>query len=186
MRSASDMERMGDHVETLVDLTRTKVAQDVWFDDESMERLLELYQQADRCIGLVVASLDPDAADFDARSDEVLKARKQYKKLSRALRAHQDARISEKADDALTSTLFARYLNGFDRIVRHVRRVADVERRQDFAVKAHKLARQAEQAAPREVGTPIDVRDSAIFRTDALSMRLDDHEGPKEPDDEPS
>lgn len=185
--SASDIERVGDHIETLLELTRLKVAHDVWFDDRSMELLLELYQQADRCIGLVVASLDPDAADFAARSGEVLAARKHYKALTRALRQHQDERISQKADDAFTSTLFSRYLTGFDRIVRHVRRVADVERRGGFELKASRLDRQAEQAGPRPTGQPISVRDSAIFRIDRASMRLevaDEADEPDEPDEE--
>ncbi len=181
MRNASDLERVGDLIETLVELTRTKVEREVWFDDESMEVLLKLYQLIDQCLGLLSLQ-DPEADTSRLNAVGVLEKLTDYKALRAELESHQAQRLAEGADDAFTSTHFARYLTTFDRIMRHVRRVADVDGRDDFRLKADHLELRAEASSRRPQGSPIEVEDSGIFKTDAYALMLDAAE--EEPQEE--
>ncbi len=171
MRSASDIERIGDHIESLVDLTRAKHSQGVWFSDPTAESLLHVYEQVDQTLGLVVESLDPDAEDLEARAQRILEARKAYKWHSKALHARAEARLTEGEDDPYTAMLLGQYVGTFDRMMRHMRRVARVEERPDFVLKPDALERETEQISKRPApGQPITVK-SGLFKTGIYDAR---------------
>lgn len=182
MRSANDVERVGDHIETLVELTRAKADQDAWFDDESARALLGLYEQVDLALGLVVDALDPTSPDMVAAADKVLDARETYKQLSKALHARVKARVAAGEDDPYTAMLLGQYVGTYDRIVRHIRRVARVEERAGFVLMPEELDRETDRLERREPGVPVAV-DSALFRTSVLQEKLRSDPEDDEPGD---
>ena len=176
MRSVADIERIGDHADTLAEITREKTERRVWFDDESMMRLIELYQKADDIMGLTVASLNPAHEEFESCATQIIEVRREYKRLSRDCRDRFTQRVLAKQDDALNGIYYSRYIDAFDRILNHTRSVARLERDPLFRVKPHKLDEKRATAPPKPVPKGKGIRvDTAMFHTDGLDL-YDDEE----------
>ena len=142
MATASELERIGDHIETVVKTTQGKVAAKIWFDEESMQLLVEQYQRLDRLLRLTILSLDPDMRAFKQISARMLLERTDFVHCNRALRTRFRQRIVAKLEKPLTGIYYERYLRCFERIVRHTKVIAQVEQRGTFKVKPQKFARE--------------------------------------------
>lgn len=180
VRAAADTERIGDHAEDLLEITDEKAERGVWFDDDSMLRLIELYKQADRVLGLMIDSLDPSRESFDEPAEAVIEARRRYKKMSASARALYTQRVLAREDDATSGMVYEAYLTCLDRIVSHSKRIAQLETRPLFRVKKHKIGRAVDSPGRRAKLSPEDqhrlVVDTAIFHTDQLDKQTADDE----------
>lgn len=144
MRAVADMERIGDHAESILEVARDKHANSIRFDDESMRLLMDAYVQADHVLELVVQSLDPTHVSFDEYATNVISARKEYRRLSDMATDHHTNQILSQEAGALSGILFANIMNTLDRIVMHSRNVAKLEKKPLFRLKPEKLDRPAQ------------------------------------------
>src|SRR5690606_28466748 len=131
---SNDIERIADHIETITILTKTKVNRKIWFEDESMLRLVELGKLVGEILSLAVDSLDPTHPARKETASLLLRRRKEYKQRAGEIKAEFNSRFFQGAEDALHGMFFMRYITVFDRIIRHLRGVARAELQEDFTI----------------------------------------------------
>ena len=148
--AAADLERIGDHVDSLASLTQEKIARDVWFTDDTVMDLIELFKKADHILALTIRSFEPSFYDVPAGlAAETLEARNQYVQCSLDIRQKERNRILEKRVDALAGMFLHRYIMCFNKIVKHSKTIALVEKDPLFYVKEHKLEKLAAPIEPQ-------------------------------------
>lgn len=174
VRAAQDIERIADHGEGLVQITREKTAKGVWFDDESMGLLVDVYAKSDRVLELMIESLNPARESFDECAEQIIAAREEYRAISEGARERYVQRVLDQQDDALAGVVYEEYLNAFDRIVSHSKRIAYLERRPHFRVKKERLERLSALRPSQRVanGHSKLQLDTGMFRADAIDERL--------------
>ena len=147
-RCMSDLERVGDHVETLcnVSLRRRQVPAAI-VDRLSFSLFFQLYEAVLHVLKLVVQSFDPDRADIAAVADQILLARDDYVQASQAVRIHFNEQVSNRSMTSTAGIFFAEYLAALDRIVRHCRNIALSEQQPQFWIKRSKLEKRMALAA---------------------------------------
>jgi Na+/phosphate symporter len=163
MTATSDLERIGDHIEEITQVTSQKVAGRVWFDEESMKLLVEQYKVLDRLLRLTILSLDPDLRAFKEISQKMLDLRREFVAGSRMMRGRYRQLILEQKESPIHGLYYERYLRSFERIVRHTKSIARVEQQDSFYVKPHKLSRTTElDRASHPRGRPLAVEDGLL------------------------
>jgi phosphate:Na+ symporter len=142
---ADDVERIGDHVARLCEVSVRRRREDgVHFPNDLYGELLGLQEKAQAVLRRVIESLDPDADDFEDRGRNVLKAHEAYQSQSEDLKSAFMSRMESKDLPPLSGVRFQSYLSAFDRIVRHARNIARTEQSPDFWIKKKKLNRLAD------------------------------------------
>jgi phosphate:Na+ symporter len=167
MVTVADLERVGDHIESITELTQQKVANHVWFDQESMSLLVEQYQRVDRLLRLTILSLDPELRAFKQISDKMLELRREFIVANRELRSRYRQLIIEHHETSLNGLYYDQFLRCFERIVRHTKSIARLEQTSFFTVKPHKFMRKTERASTPvvEASNPLQFEES-ILRED--------------------
>lgn len=147
-RCMSDLERVGDHVETLcnVSLRRRQVSAAI-VDRLSFSLFFQLYEAVLHVLKLLVQSFDPDRADISAVADQILLAREDYVQASQTVRIHFNEQVSNRSMTSTAGIFFAEYLAALDRIVRHCRNIALSEQQPQFWIKRSKLEKRMALAA---------------------------------------
>lgn len=150
MTATADIERIGDHVESIAELTQEKIARDVWFTDETVADMVGLYKKADQILQLTIKSLEPSYYDAPSQlAAEILEIRNQYVASSLEIRQKQKNKILDQKEDALSGIFFHQYLTCFNKIVKHSKTIALVEKEPLFFIKEHKLDRRSGKASPQ-------------------------------------
>ena len=154
-RCMSDLERIGDHVETLctVSLRRRRVPAAI-VDRLSFSIFFQLYEAVLHVLKLLVQSFDPDRDDIPAVADQILLAREDYVQASQTVRTHFNEEVSTRAMTSTAGIFFAEYLAALDRIVRHCRNIALSERQPQFWIKRSKLEKRMD-LAPDPISPPL-------------------------------
>ena len=161
LSTTADLERIGDHVESIAKLTREKIDRGVWFRDDTVLDLIELYKKADHILLLTIQSLDPSDRGALAKSAAmILEIRNQYVAASLSIREKERNKILENKEDALSGIFFDRYMTFFNKIVQHSRTIALVEREPLFFIKEQRLEQRSGKVEPpartRRLKTPCD------------------------------
>jgi phosphate:Na+ symporter len=145
----SDIERIGDHAEQLAELSQQKRKQRVWFDDQSMEDLVELFRRADAVMCSALGALAPELSreERQAAGVDTLRLRQAFRAQSFRLHERNRQRVLDKTVDAMTGLFWERFAEAFDRIARHAKRIADHELEPLFFFKEHKFDRRSEKVA---------------------------------------
>ncbi len=160
--SSHALERVADYIESIGNLSRYKIDQDIWFDDRSMQELLELSSLVCQMLENTLESLDPTSPNYRDLALQVLADRKDYKAKSKALKRAVNERMLAEGHEATTGLFFMRYVTIFDRIVDHLRMIARQEKKETYLVKHHKLYREEPLATP-EFRRPDDYELPATF-----------------------
>jgi phosphate:Na+ symporter len=172
-RSVADIERIADHAESLFEVLGDKEDRHVWFDDESMTLLVDLYRRVDGILGLVAESLDPAKTDFSECAQRVLEAREAYRAESKRIRQRYVERVLSRQDDAIHGIVYANVVNVLDRIVHHSRNIARIEESPLFRLKLHKIDRRTgrqERPGPHPAtGLQLDPN---LFDTDDIDREI--------------
>lgn len=181
-RVAVALERIADHIEMIGELLRYKVRLNIWFDDETMRRLLELCHLVREMMTRTMQSLDPTCPEHRGIAIEALKTRKRYKTLARELREGSNLRLTCEGQDAKTALFLIRFLAAFDRIVHHLREIAREEKSKSYMIKSWKLDR-VEPRADRH-GMPAGYQLSDTYE-EAL-RKLEERTGQLHPEEDES
>lgn len=159
-RCMADIERIGDHVEALCDLTlRRRRTPGARFDRETLDDLVALHEDAAKVLHEVAASLAPDVPDVQATAQAVLRERDAY--MARTLQAQDRMveKVSGHETPPIVGIFFRAYTSALDRTVKHAKAIALVEQRPTFRIKRAKLDRPAREPARVEEPQPIDPHD---------------------------
>lgn len=164
MTAVNDLERIGDHIDNIAELTREKMEKGIWFEDDSVLDLIELYKKADGIMALIVNSFEPSFYESPVQlSTQILELRNAYVSTSELIRQKHNKRILEKKEDALSGIFFYRYITCFNKLVKHSKTIAIVEKEPFFFVKKHKLELKSEKQEREENKTQKVDYDSSIF-----------------------
>jgi phosphate:Na+ symporter len=169
--AVTDVERIGDHSTLLVELVTEKIHRRIWFNDRSMEQLIDLYHRAEEILRLTELSLDPMLQIEDRRvlASQILSRRDAYASQSRTVKEQHRQLVLEKCEDALTTIFYHRFVACFDKVVRHSKTIAFNELEPLFFVKQHKLDRHADEIErgplPRDGLLHVD---DALFREETI------------------
>jgi len=165
MSATSDLERIGDHVESIAELTNEKIRKNIWFEEDLVLDLIELYKKSDGILALIVKSFEPSF--YDAPSDlaaQILQLRNEYVALSLKIKQTHNNRILEKRENPLNGIFYHRFIICFDKLVKHSKTIALVEKERFFFIKKHKLDKKSEKREPNEkIKHPTIAYDSKIF-----------------------
>jgi phosphate:Na+ symporter len=149
MTATVAMERIGDHIDSFTEITREKIDKDVWFSDETILDLIELFKKADHILLLTVRSFEPSFYDAPAKlAGEILEIHEQYAVCSLGINRKEKNKILEKKEDALNGIFLHRYLACFDKIVQQAKTIAEVEKEPLFFIKEHKLDLRSDKVSP--------------------------------------
>lgn len=139
MRTVADIERIGDHAESITEIVREKINRGVEFDTLSLSRLIDAFRKVDFLLDKMVESLNPANRVFGGHAQVLNSARIEYKQLSEAAREYYKFKIQNKEADAVHGMVYANLFSTMDRIVGHTKSVAKSERDPMFRVKLEKL-----------------------------------------------
>ena len=159
-RCMSDLERIGDHVETLCNLSlRRKKAPEAIVDADSFSQFFALYEDTLRILRQVAGSFDPEREDVAETAARILQARAAHVQASQVVRTLFNDKVSRRELTPVAGMFFSEYLSALDRIVRHCRNIALSEQQPQFWIKRAKLERQMELAPEPPTPPLVDPRD---------------------------
>lgn len=159
-RCMTDIERIGDHIDELADLSimRQKIPEAL-FDVESFERFFSLYESSLGVLKIVIESLDPENKDFQKMAENILKMRDEYMEKSIDIKAMFVRKMAERKMAPIAGIFFSEYQATLDRIVRHSKIIALAESQPEFWIKRKKLDRKVDQAPKYELPPRVDPHD---------------------------
>ena len=146
-RCMSDLERIGDHIESLANLSRRrqKVPEAI-VDAETFNRFFRLFEAAFHILRRLAATFNPERDDIGELAGQVLQARDAYLQASLDTRALFTDKVSRREITPTAGIFFSEYIAALDRIVRHVRNIACAEQQPQFWIKHSKLDRHMDLA----------------------------------------
>jgi len=151
-RCVVDIERTGDHITALVELSiQRKRVKDAVFTEESFECLFTLHEACTRVQWLVTESLDPEIEDFKACALEILETRDVYRNLSLETRGYLIDQMEVKSETPVGGYFYSNLINAMDRIVRHSKNIALVEQSSTFWIKSRKFDAEAQSVRERDL-----------------------------------
>ena len=154
------LERIGDHIDELCDVSLRRQSQDgALMDKALLEELLGLYKSAAKVLELVIQSLDPEQQAFQESARDILDARDAFKERQSVLRVALTAQVSNQEIDPLAAVFCAQYMGVFQRIVKHARNIAMVQLQPEFVIKRTKLDRTADPAPKTDTPELADAQD---------------------------
>ena len=159
-RCMIDIERIGDHVDAMCDLTtRRRRLPAAQFNRELLELLFVLYEKAHAVLHVVAQSLDPGNPNFQIMAEAILKARDEYVRESFTVKVKLMERLDRKEIPPLAGLYFGEYIAAMDRVVKHSKSIALAELHAEFWIKRQKLDRVADEAPAFGRPPPVEARD---------------------------
>lgn len=140
--SMVNIERIGDHIDRLCDLTLERRGhRKLRFNDEGLEALTNLFKGTAEALAMLRESLDPDILDFKKQAERILQMRNDYANLSRSTKQTLANNVSRKGVGLhpAAGLYFNQYIMCLDRIVKHVKFIAITEMQSQFSIKTKKM-----------------------------------------------
>ncbi len=161
-RCMSNLERIGDHVDRLREITVRRLSgKPVLFEEELLAEWFTLYGSALKVVRITINSLDPELKKFQKMAQMILEARDEYVKNSLDFRSHYNDRLAGKEGDMSPEAgiYLTKYVDAMDRIVKHSKTIALLEGHSEFWIKHKKLKRAADAAPQYAQPDLVDVTD---------------------------
>ena len=159
-RCMIDLERIGDHIDAICDLSlRRHKSDETLVDKDSLDMLFDLYARALRIFRAVIESLNPEGREFQQMAEKILRMRDEYVLLSMNTKAAFTDKVAQRIVTPLAGFYFSEYIAGLDRIVKHSKSIALAERQPQFWIKRKKLDRQATKPPDFTRPTLVDPHD---------------------------
>jgi Na+/phosphate symporter len=162
-RCMSDIERIGDHIDKISDISvRREKDESARFDEETLDSIFVLYRKTGEILGLARDSLYPEQRedhDYKAAVDGLLKAREEYSAASQAAKELLGDEVSEHRIAQIAALFYREYLATFDRIVKHTDSIAISRQAPDFVIKDRKLDHAAKPAPAVDIPEPVVIKD---------------------------
>ncbi len=152
-QAAADIERIGDHIESLIEITVMKIERGIWFSEKTTLDLVNLVNKVDQILQLASASLDPAHADFKDPGGKIRVATEEYQALARAVQAAMRERIESHAEQGIVGFFFMKYLTSFNKLVKHIRGIMHAESENHFLIKEDKLNQVGARLSEQDLDT---------------------------------
>lgn len=145
-RCVKDLERIGDHLAHIGDISVERFAQDAAMVPEPLFKTwFLLFCSAKRVVALMVRSFDPDLPNFKETAAEILRARDIYTIQSMDAKADFVGAARNREITSVAGFYLSRYIENLDLLVRRAKSVAFAERQPDFWLKAARLDRESDE-----------------------------------------
>jgi phosphate:Na+ symporter len=144
-RCMSNLERIGDHVDRMREITVARLSgKPVLFDEALLAEWFLLYGAGLKVMRLVRKSMDPDLKRFQQNAQLILDARNAYIKQSLSFRSLYHEKSVAKGDglSPAAGIYLTKYVDALDRIVTHAKTIAMLQGRPEFFIKRKKLTRK--------------------------------------------
>ncbi|KKU47707.1 MAG: Na/Pi-cotransporter family protein/PhoU family protein [Parcubacteria group bacterium GW2011_GWF2_46_8] len=138
-QTAIDIERIGDHIEKIIEFTLQRIKKNIWYKKDDFDELQQLFILADAVLVATTNSLNPDRTDFSEAKVKLANAIKDYKTYSKSFKDKHYLKIKEHTQTAIEGYYIHEYILYFDRIVKHLARISIIENDQLFFIKNEKL-----------------------------------------------
>ncbi len=139
---AVDIERIGDHIVHVVDLSaRQHKAPLAAYDADMRAALLEVFDKTENVLEATLHSLDPDAATYPDAAEAIEQARDDFVNRCQEIRQTVNDRVARHEVQAIAGLFFSNHVLSFERLVRHCKMIAREEQQPFFALKPAKLDR---------------------------------------------
>lgn len=158
-RCMSDLERIGDHIETLNNLSlKRQKSPEAIVDSESFDLFFGLYEKVLLIFKLLIESFDSERESVGEIADQILQAREEYMQASQATRNHFNEQVSQHVMTPTAGIYFSESIAALDRMVRHARNIAYAEKQSQFWIKRSKLAKPSQQAKSPPIQSLVDAK----------------------------
>ncbi len=139
-RCITDLERIGDHIDELCDITLKRHRHPQGrLPKESLTILIDLIEAAAIVLHLVSKSLKPELQQQQEQAQEILAVRDAYMQKSQEAKNYFMDVIGRHELPPIVGVYMSEYISALDRIVKHGKIIALVEKQPDFWIKAKKL-----------------------------------------------
>lgn len=123
MHAVNDLERIGDHSETIVHLAEDRVGDKLPFSEEALGELKHMYEKVDWMLDQALEAFENDDY-FAARS--VIEEDDVVDNLEKTLRKHHIERLNEKKCHPASGVVYLDLLSNFERIADHATNISQV------------------------------------------------------------
>ncbi|MFH0880742.1 MAG: Na/Pi cotransporter family protein [Lentisphaerota bacterium] len=159
-RCMADIERIGDHVDELCDITTRRHKHPKGrFSREILDHLVILYEGAAKVLHQVIESLNPENTDFQLMAQNVLRARDEYVEKSINAKAVFTEKVANHEIPPLIGVFFSEYQAALDRIVKHAKMIALAEKQPYFWIKRKKLQEMGQEAPEVPLPERVNAKD---------------------------
>ncbi|MFH0880743.1 MAG: PhoU domain-containing protein, partial [Lentisphaerota bacterium] len=159
-RCITDLERIGDHIEELCTISERRAdIEEARFDYDTLELIFSIYKAAEKVLLLVIDSLVPENRDIQAMAEQILAARNNYMEKSLAARNTFTEKIASHTAPPIQGIFFNEYMSCYDRIVKHAKTIALLEKQPYFWIKHKKMRYISEEAPEYNLPPPVDPQD---------------------------
>ena len=163
LRCMSDIERIGDHIDKLSDISMRRGREDfARFDEDTLNTIFVLYRKVGHILQLTRESLYPALNrehDYRRAVTELLEARDDYRSASQQAKALLGDEVSDHRISQIAALFYREYIATFDRIVRHTASIAISRQAPHFRIKDRKLDKSAPPAPDFKVPPPVDIEE---------------------------
>jgi len=143
-RTATNLERIGDHLETLLDLSLARVRERTPAPDlEAQKKMNELLEMAQDILQGLYRSLNPDYKEFASVAEELLRQRDRFNEKSEAIEIWFNKRVATHKEHPITGLYYSEAILAANRLVRHVKVIALEMKQPYFGFKERKIGRVA-------------------------------------------
>ncbi len=162
-RCMSDIERIGDHIDKISDIS-VRRGKDLTarFDEETLNSIFDLYSKVGSILGLARDSLYPEQRedrDYHVAVAKLLEAREDYKYASRKAKELLCDEVTEHRIAQIAALFYREYLATFDRIIKHTQSIAISRQDPDFMIKDKKLNKAAKPVPDLDIPKPVAIKD---------------------------
>ena len=148
-RCMSDIERIGDHIANLGTIAeRQRAIRAARFVPAAVEDWLALHRATAKLLAKVIASLDPETANFQEMAREILALREEFRATAMEVQQAHLARLENKVVTPIAGMIFNDYLSNYWRIAKHIKAIALAEQQPQFWIKREKLGQVMSAEAP--------------------------------------
>ena len=157
VRINTNIERIGDHIESIATLTRKRLHKDhVRLNDEAVDSLQILIRQADEVLSVLIEAMQPGWKTYDKSAKTVLEKRDRFMSEAETAMKRFNQRVADHQEEPLAGLYYTETLLALVRMVRHCKVIAQQMQQPYFGIKPKKLGREEpkseEKKRDREVG----------------------------------
>lgn len=157
VRINTNIERIGDHIESMATLTRKRLNKDhVKLDDEAVASLRTLIGQADEVLTALIEAMQPGWKNYDNSAKKVMAMRNVFMADAETAMKRFNQRVADHLEEPLAGLYYTETLLALIRMVRHCKVISREMQQPYFGIKPKKLGREepksGEKKRDRQVG----------------------------------
>jgi len=154
-RAASNIERIGDHLESIALLALERGKHNgKQLPEDAREKLNRLTEHADEILGSLRRGLHPEQNDFTGAANRLLSLRDRFAEEAEEVEAWFNRRVADAEEDPLTGLYFSETILALSRLVRHAKVIALEMKQPYFTLKESKLSRVEPAGVLKKEGKP--------------------------------